>query len=617
MSAFARVLSSALIDFFWQGAVIGLLLWALLVILRHRSASVRYTVSCAALLVLAVLPVLTIVALWLQTIAPAQLSAAAAASAPSRPEVSQTMLQIWLVSEEPHIAWLARIQQWALPIWSAGVLLLSGRLAWASARVLTLERRAQPADGLAHSARMLANRIGIDRPVRVLTSPSTDGPGVIGWRRPAILMPPASSMGLTQQQLEAVLAHELAHIKRHDYLINIFQMITETMLFYHPAVWWISRQIRLERELCCDDIAVRACGDPVVYARALSILARRQLASPAFSMAATAGPLVHRVKRLLGGADPEYAPSRLPAAIVLCVAIGAVILNLDRMEASDDWQSSDHPRFEVASIKPNNRNDNIIMVSGQNGQYRAIGVSLRVLIQSAYQVQEFQIIGGPRWLDSNRFDILAKEESSAPDAGEKGLSPSRQQFMLRALLAERFNLAVHKETRDMPIFALVPARSDHRLGPQMQRSTLDCSVEGARAAAGRGVRAPSEPSNPFSRPPRCGTSVGPGLILAGGTTMAEVASAFARLTNTGSSLNRLVIDRSGLEGRYDLELRFTPERIPNLPPDDPRASFVPPVDPNGPSIFTAVQEQLGLKLDPQRGPVEVLVIDRVDQPTPD
>ena len=169
----------------------------------------------------------------------------------------------------------------------------------------------------------------------------------------------------------------------------------------------------------------------------------------------------------------------------------------------------------------------------------------------------------------------------------------------------------------MPILALVPARSDHRLGPQMQRSTLDCSAEGARAAAGRGVSTPSEPSNPFSRPPRCGTSVGPGLILAGGTMMAEIASAFARLTNTGSSLNRLVIDRSGLEGRYDLELRFTPERIPNLPPDDPRASFVPPVDPNGPSIFTAVQEQLGLKLDPQRGPVEVLVIDRVDQPTPD
>ena len=141
MSAFARVLSSALIDFFWQGAVIGVLLWALLVILRHRSASVRYTVSCAALLALAVLPVLTIAALWLETIAPQQLfTTGGSASAPSRTDVPQTMLQIWLVAEEPHIAWLARIQQWALPLWSAGVLLLSVRLAWGSARVLTLER---------------------------------------------------------------------------------------------------------------------------------------------------------------------------------------------------------------------------------------------------------------------------------------------------------------------------------------------------------------------------------------------------------------------------------------------------------------------------------------------
>jgi uncharacterized protein (TIGR03435 family) len=170
----------------------------------------------------------------------------------------------------------------------------------------------------------------------------------------------------------------------------------------------------------------------------------------------------------------------------------------------------------------------------------------------------------------------------------------------------------------MPIFALVRARSDGSLGPQMRRSPDDCTDA---TAPGRGANAPAAGPSPWERI-SCGTSVGPGLILAGGRTMAQIATAFSRLTNTGSSLNRLVVDRTGLEGTYDLQLRFTPEFIPNLdspvgfPNLDSPVGF-PAVDRNGPSIFTAVQEQLGLKLDAQRGPVDVLVIDRVERPTPD
>jgi uncharacterized protein (TIGR03435 family) len=183
--------------------------------------------------------------------------------------------------------------------------------------------------------------------------------------------------------------------------------------------------------------------------------------------------------------------------------------------------------------------------------------------------------------------------------------------MLRALLAERFNLAVHKETREMPVFALVLARSDGSFGPQMRRSPDDCSNAAAR---GRGS-APAGARSPWDGI-SCGTSVGPGIILAGGRTMAQIATSFSRLTTTGSSLNRLVVDRTGLEGTFDMTLRFTPENIPNFGPGGPPPGL-PAIDPNGPSIFTAVQEQLGLKLDSQRGPVEVLVIDRVSRPTED
>jgi uncharacterized protein (TIGR03435 family) len=186
--------------------------------------------------------------------------------------------------------------------------------------------------------------------------------------------------------------------------------------------------------------------------------------------------------------------------------------------------------------------------------------------------------------------------------------------MLRGLLAERFNLIVHKETREMPIYALVLARSDGRLGPKLRPASVDCAA--LASARGRGGNASSPGARGGDTRLMCGTSVGPGVILAGSQSMARLATAFSDLTNTGSSLNRIVVDRTGLTGNFDVELRFTPERIPHFEPGDP-LTLVPgvqPVDQNGASIFTAVQEQLGLKLEAQRGPVDVLVIDRAEQP---
>jgi uncharacterized protein (TIGR03435 family) len=254
------------------------------------------------------------------------------------------------------------------------------------------------------------------------------------------------------------------------------------------------------------------------------------------------------------------------------------------------------------------------MDQSRGGQYTAIGLPLRWLIRMAYQVQDFQIVGGPGWLDSDRFDIIAKDGSAPSERSATAEMPDRGALMLRALLAERFKLIVHKETRDMPIYALVLARSDGRLGPHLRPATIDCSaLEDARRRGGNAA----SPDAPRRDGIVCGTSVGPGVILTGGQSMARLATAFSNLTNTGMSLNRIVVDRTGLSGNFDAELRFTPERIPDFGAGDPVSSVpgVQPIDPNGASIFTAVQEQLGLKLDSQRGPVDVLVIDRAEQPT--
>ena len=267
----------------------------------------------------------------------------------------------------------------------------------------------------------------------------------------------------------------------------------------------------------------------------------------------------------------------------VCVAIGAAALIISSLQAQAPPQPSSQPRFDVASIKVNRANDGIVFNQSQKGRYTLVGYTLAALVRSAYRVQEFQIIGGPEWVNSERFNVEATY-SENPAGG-----PTQTDLMLRTLLEERFKLAVHNETRDRPVYALVLARADRRLGPQLQKSATDCATR--------------------KGPDGCGSSVGPGFIRSRGRTMAQFAESLSRLTMTGSSLNRLIVDKTGLEGLYEVTLKFTPE---NMPPPGAAPPGFPAVDPNGPSIFTALQEQLGLKLDSQRAPVEVLVVDRAE-----
>ena len=261
--------------------------------------------------------------------------------------------------------------------------------------------------------------------------------------------------------------------------------------------------------------------------------------------------------------------------------------------------------FEVASVKPNKSGDGRIFFQMQpGGRFTATNVPLRELIRFAYGIQTFQLVGGPDWIGSERFDIVAKAEGDLPPSPLGG-SPGPMQMMVRTLLVERFKLAVHNETRDLPVYALVMARADGRLGPQLRASQVDCAALMA-AARGRGGPPPAPPRT-GERPP-CGMFGGFGRMAAGGVPVAQLA------TNLSQRVNRVVLDRTGLTGLYEFELEFTPDQLPQGPPP-PGAPPLPPIDPNGPSIFTALQEQLGLKLDAQRGPVEVLVIDHVEQPT--
>jgi uncharacterized protein (TIGR03435 family) len=298
------------------------------------------------------------------------------------------------------------------------------------------------------------------------------------------------------------------------------------------------------------------------------------------------------------------------AALVALIAGGAALSAQPPQEPPPGGWA-----FEVASIKPNHSDDGRVMMQNQPGRLTMINVTLRLLIRQAYQVQDFQITGGPGWLASDHFDINAKMPDGyqpTPGPPAPGAAPSPLQLMLRALLAERFKLTVHNETKDSPIYALIVARGDGKLGPQLKKSESDCAEEfAARARSGRGpAMAPPGPPQPGERMP-CGLRIGPGTLMMGGAPLSQFA------TSLGMFTGRVVLDRTGLTGDYDVTLTWTPDQMPQRAPGAPDGPVLfngVAIDPNGPSLFTAVQEQLGLKLDSQRGPVEMLVIDRADKP---
>jgi uncharacterized protein (TIGR03435 family) len=287
------------------------------------------------------------------------------------------------------------------------------------------------------------------------------------------------------------------------------------------------------------------------------------------------------------------------------LVLAFVLLEALNIAAQSPAPATDGPRFEVASVKPNTSGDQRVMVNMQpGGRYTATNVPLRFLIQNAYRLQPFQLVGGPDWIGTERFDISAKAEGEFPPPTPGG-PPSPAQLMMRALLEERFHLTVHQETREMPIYALTVARADGKLGTQLRLSTVDCAALGA---ARRGGPPPSPP--PPGERPRCGIRMAPGQVAGGGFPLSQLANTLSQ------SLQRVVVDRTGLAGNFDFDLTWTPDQMPSGPPP-PGAPPLPAIDPNGASIFTAVQEQLGLKLESTRGPVDVLVIDRVERPTPD
>jgi len=483
---------------------------------------------------------------------------------------------------------------WVVTVWLAGAMVFWVRLAggWViAARVRSmLVRRAPPE--WQETLRKLGAQIGLSSssPAQLLVSALVEVPAVVGWLRPVVLVPVGALSGLPAEHLEALLLHELAHIRRHDYLINILQSVAESLLFYHPAVWWVSGHIRAEREQCCDDVAVSISGDAITYARALAQLESYRPAHLNSAIAANGGSLANRIARLLGQSRPAVRTGLEPGVITVAGLLVVAAYGLF-------GQSADPPRFAVASIKPSRERLSMVvpMFVGYRpgGRLVAGNAPLTMLIERAYSVEGFQVVGGPAWINTDGYNIEAKPESNTDQ--------KRTLLMLRTLLADRFKLSMHRETRDLPVYDLQAVRSGPKLPAPQGRA---CS---------EALTALPEPGQPRPAPP-----CGPGLVKAGtGLTMEGISVSMPAFTKQLSLiLGREVIDKTGFTGEFSLHLEFAiDDALAGLPaPVGPDAS-PQPVDPAArPSILTALPEQLGLKLEVSKGPVDVLVIDHVERP---
>src|ERR1051325_6234841 len=293
-----------LLHLLWQGTLVAALLAVLLQILAGRSAGVRYVVSCVALSLIVVLGIASAARSYHVATAAAPASQRAR---PAAPIAHPATLSLVRLPAPDRLRAIAGSANRALPaivaVWLAGVALFSFRLvlAWLRTRLLTTRHAERAREQWQLATRRLSEALGVRQAVRVLESARVEVPAVIGLLKPAILLPASILAGLSPAQLDMILAHELAHIRRHDFLVNLLQAVVETLLFYHPAVWWISRQVRIERENCCDDLAVSVCGNRLQYARALLRLEELRAAVPTLAVSANGGSLFARVRRIAVG----------------------------------------------------------------------------------------------------------------------------------------------------------------------------------------------------------------------------------------------------------------------------------------------------------------------------
>jgi uncharacterized protein (TIGR03435 family) len=450
----------------------------------------------------------------------------------------------------------------------------------------------------AAALRRAERRTGLRTRIELLSSRASLEPGIFGIARPALVWPRGISERLDDAHVEAILAHEVGHVRRRDNLFAAIHMLVEAIFWFHPLVWYLGTRLVEEREVACDEEVVESGSEPHIYAESILKICEFCVGSPLACVSGVTGAdLKKRIVRIM-----TYDTARklnfskklfIGAAGVLAIAAPVVFGLAHAAPRGGQSQNSavnvQEFKYEVASIKPNKSGDNGHSSHTTDDEYRTSNATLVSLIRQAYGLQigrEFddgRVIGAPGWADSDSYDVNAKMDISVADA-LKRLNPVERtvarQRMLQALLADRFKLVVHTETKELPVYSLTITKNGAKLHEANPGETYEKAYKlpnGAPAGAGLHSDAAGE-------------------ITGQSVTTTDIARWLSR------QVGRTVLDKTGLTGRYDFTLKWNP--------DDSETS-----GDAGDSIYAAVQRQLGLKLDSGKGPVEIVVIEHAERPS--
>ena len=617
LSAVWSTISSLLGNHLWQSTLFACVVAAVMMVLRENRARVRFwlwfVASMKFLIPFSLLAAIGSHFAWRQEIAEAGSGWYSIIDQFSRPFVSRTPL----ISQGPAASSsFSRALPGLLVVWFCGFLvaILIWLVRWW--RISAAIQNAVPvAEGREAEALRRAKRIErTQKRIKLLLSRAPLEPGIFGVFRPVLLWPQGVSERLEDEHLDAILTHELAHVRHYDNLVATLHMMVEAIFWFHPVVWWLGFRLMEERERACDERVLELGSKQHVYAESILRICKFCVNSPLDCVSAVTGAdLKRRMVRIMSDhvvKKLDFQRKLLLAVAglaVFAVPVGFGLLNARQTRADSPAESTTTQSFvyQTVSIKLDEAGMAAVKANevirqrmlAKPGGFDATNTPVRQLIQAAYNMQDDRVMGGPDWITSELYDIDAQSDEATTQKIQ-AFAADQQDFVhrrqLQTLLADRFKLIVHRETKELPVYTLLLAEG----GPKLQEATPGNTYS-------NGVKGPN------------GLPVGPGQIVGGLSPLNEPTILVAQAVPMTSvaqklswQLDHTVFDMTGLKGNYDFTLRWMPDaRLAK------RGSDSPAPLPSDLSIAKAIEQQLGLKLELQKAPIQVLVIDHIETPT--
>lgn len=461
--------------------------------------------------------------------------------------------------------------------------------------------------------RRLEQAGGIRRTIEIFLSRASLEPGILGIVKPVLVWPQGVSDRLEDAHLEAILAHEVWHVRWNDNLAAAIHMVVEAIFWFHPLVWWLGARMVDERERACDEEVLQLGSQPQVYAESILKICEFCVGSP---LACVAGVTGSDLKKRIANIMNKNIVHKLNFGKKLLLSVAGVaalalpiVFGLAKPAHSQSSSENAGAKtfsftrgYQQVSVTPGETGDGVIQsrILFKPDSLMIKNQTLQELLKLAYGVQASQISGGPDWLATTRFNIEAKLDD-ATVAGLKQLSPEQQKMerdlMFQNLLADQFKVALHRESRLLPAQVLVIAKNGPKIQPAKPGDTYPNGIKNADGL----------PAGPHK------FNFGPDGVIVQALPMSFVTSSLA------THLGQPVVDRTGLTGDYDFTLKFSPESIAAAHDHGPNGTKpatmpVSSMSAHNAALVSAVEEQLGLKLDLQTVPLPVLVIDRAEKP---